>query len=64
MYKRQTLNSAPTLEFTLLSLLSQRDIPIEVIVADSGSSDGTLEICRRWSVKIIYAEPGLSLIHI
>ena len=53
-----TLNSAPTLEFTLLSLLSQRDIPIEVIVADSGSSDGTLEICRRWSVKIIYAEPG------
>lgn len=28
------------------------------IVVDSGSVDGTLDICKRWSVKILYAEPG------
>jgi glycosyltransferase involved in cell wall biosynthesis len=53
-----TLNSAATLDQTLLSLRSQREILLRVIVVDSGSTDGTLEICRRWEVETLYAEPG------
>jgi glycosyltransferase involved in cell wall biosynthesis len=53
-----TLNSAETLETTLLSLKSQRRVKVEITVADSGSDDGTLEICRRWDVPAIYIEPG------
>lgn len=57
-YVIPTLNSAKTLEMTLLSLRSQNNIKINVIVVDSGSTDGTLEICQRWGVKTLYAEPG------
>jgi glycosyltransferase involved in cell wall biosynthesis len=53
-----TLNGAETLETTLLSLLSQRDVKVEVTIADSGSDDGTLEICRRFDAPAIYVEPG------
>lgn len=51
------LNSAATLETTLLSLRAQRT-ELAVIVADSGSDDGTLEICRNWQVPVIYVPPG------
>jgi glycosyltransferase involved in cell wall biosynthesis len=53
-----TLNSATTLDWTLCALRNQRDIAANVIVADSGSEDGTLEICKRWSVETIYVPPG------
>lgn len=53
-----TLNSATTLDATLLSLSSQQTSNIEIIVADSGSTDGTLEICKRWQVRVIYVPPG------
>lgn len=53
-----TLNSAATLDWTLCALRNQRDIAVNVIVADSGSEDGTLEICKRWSVETIYVPPG------
>jgi len=53
-----TLNSASTLPWTLLSLRSQRDVTLEVVVADSGSQDGTLDICKSWGVKTIYVSPG------
>ncbi len=53
-----TLNSAETLATTLLSLKSQRDVKVEITVADSGSDDGTLEICRHFGVTTIYVEPG------
>jgi len=53
-----TLNSAATLDQTLLSLRSQRQVSLRVIVVDSGSTDGTLEICRRWEVETLYVEPG------
>ncbi|MGE0131433.1 MAG: glycosyltransferase [Blastocatellales bacterium] len=53
-----TLNSAGTLETTLLSLKSQRDVSVEITVADSGPDDGTLEICRSLGVTAIYIEPG------
>ena len=53
-----TLNSAVTLDATLLSLCSQQRVNLEIVVADSGSTDGTLDICRRWEVPTIYVPPG------
>jgi glycosyltransferase involved in cell wall biosynthesis len=53
-----TLQSARTLDWTLLSITSQKDIQIEPIVVDSGSNDGTLEICRKYGVRSVYAPPG------
>jgi glycosyltransferase involved in cell wall biosynthesis len=53
-----TLNSAATLDATLQSLRAQRGVAVRILVADSGSTDGTLDICRRWNVPTIYAEPG------
>lgn len=53
-----TLNSAATLDTTLLSLHSQQYIRVEIIVADSGSTDATLEICQRWKTPVIYVPPG------
>lgn len=53
-----TLNSAATLDATLLSLRSQQDVKLEIIVADSGSTDGTLQICQRWETPTIYVPPG------
>jgi len=53
-----TLNSASTLPWTLLSLRSQRSLVPQVIAADSGSQDGTLEICKSWGIETIYVPPG------
>ncbi|MEB3214733.1 MAG: glycosyltransferase [Nostocales cyanobacterium 94392] len=57
-YVVPTLNSVKTLEQTLLSLKSQNEIDINIIVIDSGSKDGTLDICKKWQVKVLYCEPG------
>ena len=57
-YVVPTLNSAATLDMTLYSLLSQKNVDVNIIVVDSGSTDGTLDICKRWGVKTLYAEPG------
>ena len=53
-----TLNSAATLDMTLLSLCTQRNCDVKVFVVDSGSTDGTLDICSRWGVKAHYVPPG------
>jgi len=53
-----TLNSAETLDTTLLSLHSQQKINVDIVVADSGSTDGTLEICQRWRTPAVYVPPG------
>lgn len=53
-----TLNSEATLDWTLCSLTSQRGLGADVVVADSGSQDATLEICKRWAVRTIYVPPG------
>jgi glycosyltransferase involved in cell wall biosynthesis len=53
-----TLNSSATLAWTLCALRSQRDVSLEIIVADSGSEDGTLDICKCCGVPTIYVPPG------
>lgn len=53
-----TLNSAATLEATLLSLRAQAGCAVDIVVADSGSTDATLDICRRLGVPTVYVEPG------
>ncbi len=53
-----TLNSSRTLDWTLCALLNLRDVCVSVLVADSGSNDGTLAICKRWNVPTIYVPPG------
>jgi glycosyltransferase involved in cell wall biosynthesis len=52
-----TLNSARTLEATLLSLRSQFPSDVEVVVIDSGSTDRTLDICRTLGVPVLLDEP-------
>lgn len=53
-----TLNSSAALEWTLCALRNQRDVTLESIVADSGSTDATVEICKKWGVQTIYVPPG------
>src|SRR5579859_6963550 len=50
-----TLNSAATLNWTLASLAASG---IRVIIADSFSTDATVDICARWSAEVISVPPG------
>ena len=56
-------NGAATLERTLHSVLEQTYAPLEYIVCDGGSSDGTLELLRRYDERIDFwcsqADTGL-----
>ncbi len=54
-----TLNSERTLEVCLLAVESQEYAPIEVVVVDGGSSDGTLSIARRHGVNLMLGRHGL-----
>jgi glycosyltransferase involved in cell wall biosynthesis len=53
-----TLNSAKTLDWTLCALQNQQGCAVRVLVVDSGSTDGTLEICKRWGVPTKFVPPG------
>ena len=53
-----TLNSAKTLDWTLLSLLKQRDCSVHTNVIDGGSTDETINICKKWNVRANYLPPG------
>src|SRR6266853_4187237 len=53
-----TWNSAKTLAVALLSLQQQQGIRVKIVVADSGSEDGTLEICGSAGVQAVYVPPG------
>jgi glycosyltransferase involved in cell wall biosynthesis len=47
-------NGVDTLEFCIRSVLSQTYEKIELIVIDGGSTDGTLDILRRYDSKITF----------
>jgi glycosyltransferase involved in cell wall biosynthesis len=53
-----TFNSEKYLESTLFCLVHQIGCNVEVIVADSGSVDETLNICKKYSIKTIFVPPG------
>ncbi|MBG0744718.1 MAG: glycosyltransferase [Cylindrospermopsis raciborskii KL1] len=57
-YVIPTLNSVSTLDMTILSLKHQEGVKVTILVVDSGSTDGTLDICKRWGVESLYTEPG------
>ena len=66
-----TYNAVRLVEQTLLNVLSQSYPNIEYIVIDGGSTDGTVDIIRRYESGLAYwvSEPDkgiydLSLIHI
>ena len=42
------LNAEATIEEAITSVLGQQDAPLELIVIDGGSSDNTLQLCRRF----------------
>lgn len=49
-----TLNSAATLELCLESIFSQEyGGELEVIVADGGSTDGTVDLARRYGCRVV-----------
>lgn len=52
-------NSEAYVGEALDSILAQTYRPIEVIVADDGSSDGTLEVVRRYADVIVVTQPDL-----
>ncbi len=53
------LNGAATIEKTFKSILGQGYLNIEIIVIDGGSTDGTVEVIKRYADKIAYWESGL-----
>ena len=57
-----TKNSAATVRKTLESVFNQTRMPDEVIVVDGNSKDNTLDIVRRFPVKIV-TEPGAGFGH-
>ena len=43
------LNAEATIEEAITSVLGQQDAPLELIVIDGGSSDNTVQLCRRFA---------------
>jgi glycosyltransferase involved in cell wall biosynthesis len=57
-----TKNSAATIQKSLESIFQQTRQPKEVVVVDGSSSDGTLDIVKKYPVKLV-SEPGLGFGH-
>lgn len=52
----RTKDSASTVERTFRSLRTQ-DVPVEIVVIDSGSKDETLDIARAWADRVLSMAP-------
>ena len=58
-------NAAQTIEETINSVINQSYKNIEYIIIDGGSTDGTIDIIKKYEDKIIYwvSEPDYGLYH-
>ena len=57
-----TLNAAASIDATLASLLPEGNAILqEIIVADGGSRDGTMECARQWGCRIVTSGRGRGL---
>ena len=54
-----TLNEAQTLDHTLRQVALLNPAPIDVFIADGGSTDQTLALAQQWQVRL----PTLQLLH-
>ena len=57
-----TKDSAPTVQKSLESIFEQTRQPDEVVVVDGSSNDGTLDIVKKYPVKLV-SEPSLGFGH-
>jgi len=57
-----TKNSSTTVQKSLESIFKQTRQPDEVVVVDGNSSDGTLDIVKKYPVRLV-SEPGLGFGH-
>ena len=49
-----SFNSAATIEETILSVLSQEDVELEYVIMDGGSTDGTVEIIKKYASRLAW----------
>jgi len=57
-----TKDSVPTIQKSIESIFQQTRQPDEVVVVDGNSRDGTLDIVKKYPIKLI-SEPGLGFGH-
>lgn len=53
-----TLNEARTLPHLLMDIARQRDLDAEILIADGGSTDNTLQIARDQGLRLVQTDAG------